>query len=344
MNTLISLLFIFISGYFSLCPMEKMLDDVDPLSSSTHSNGADVEFLSGRLYIQINELTYFNPVIKGRRRAVQKRTTISACFFGRISRHRVKLFLAKPSERLRCEAGISCPVFNGSTKFVLERDMNTMQIKSAKEYPLQVISKYCEQDFRWLKNKEQYVVTMLQQASGNNVLEGLNIEIKPYMPASNADGATLAPLKPSYVLWITGGRDWKMADEPQGPGTNLRWDDVKERLMPVNQNVSLGIPYEINTPEKPMYDGENFYEQLLWSDVSGFDQFLLNPVQSYCISAMGNRYYKDDYSESKTSITITMSMGPEDKLAPLQPVDDVDLTPLEPLGEEIPLTPLEPVK
>ena len=36
-------------------------------------------------------------------------------------------------------------------------------------------------------------------------------------------------------------------------------------------------------------------------------------------------------------------MGPVIELAPLENIDDFDLAPLEPLGEEIPLAPLDPV-
>ena len=79
------------------------------------------------------------------------------------------------------------------------------------------------------------------------------------------------------------------------------------------------------------------------SDVKGFDQFLLDSYRAYGISATGNRYYKDDYSETKVSVTVSISLSEEvSELPPLQPVDD--LPPLEPLGGEIQLAPLEPVK
>lgn len=308
------------------------------------TNTSNVEFLEGRIYIQINEITYHNPIKNGRRRVVQKQTKITSGFYGRISKSRVQLYRSKPIERLKCEPYTSCPVFNGSSKFVLQRDPNTMKITESKEYPLQVTTKYLEQDYRWVKNQEKFVVTESTQASGLNTLEGLNIEIKPYKPADNTSGATLVPLNSSYVIWITGGRDWSVADEPKQDGTNLKWDDFKEQLKPVNEPVSIGIPYEINSPEKPMYDEDNIYQQLLWYDVKGFDEFLLNPNISYSINTIGNRYYKDEYSETKVSITVTISMGPVVELTPLQPVDDIDLTPLEPLNEEIQLAPLEPIK
>lgn len=312
-------------------------------SQSQKNNTPDVEFLEGRIYIQINEISYYNPIKNGRRRVEQKQTSITSGFYGRISTHRVQLYQSKPTERLKCESYTSCPVFNGSSKFVLQRDPNTLKITESKEYPLQVSTKYLAQDFKWVKDQEKFVVTASTQASGINTLEGLNIEIKPFNPADNAEGVTLAPLVPSYVLWITGGRDWTLADEPKQDGTNLLWDDFKEQLMPVDEPLSLGIPYEINTPEIPERDGENVYQQLLWKDVKGFDAFLLNPYKAYSMSTMGSRYYKDDYSETKVSITVTISLGPVIELAPLENIDDFDLAPLEPLGEEIPLAPLDPV-
>jgi hypothetical protein len=306
--------------------------------------GSANEFLSGRILIEIKETSYYNPVKNGRRRVVQKETIISSGFYGKISKSRVKIYQAKPSERLKCEAYTNCPVFNGSSKFILNRDSNTMKIIESKEFPLQVTTKYLEQDFRWVKNQEKYVVIASQSASGINDLEGINIEIKPYKPANNSEGATLAPLKPSYVLWITGGRDWKLTDEPLKNGTNLRWDDFKEQLKPVNESISIGIPYEINSPEKPQENGENRYQQLLWHDVKGFDEFLLNPIMDYGITASGNRYYKDEYSETKVNVTVSLSLGVAIQLPKLKPTDEIDVTPLEPLEEEINLTPLKPIK
>lgn len=252
--------------------------------------------------------------------------------------------MAKPAERMKCEAYTHCPVFDGGSKYVLERDMNTMKITKSHESPLLVTSKYMEQDFRWLKDKEQYVITASSQVAGLNSLEGINLEIKPFKPANNTNGPTLVPLQPAYVLWVTGGRDWKLSGEPENNGTNLRWDDAKEKLVALQSSLSLGIPYEINSPEQPREDGENRYEQLLLSDVKGFDNFLLNPTVHYGISASGARYYKDDYSETKITVTVTISLGPDIELTPLKPEGDPELTPLEPLGDEILLTPLEPVK
>ncbi|MFV0376807.1 MAG: hypothetical protein ACK5JD_05825 [Mangrovibacterium sp.] len=325
-------------------PMEKMLKDVAGTQKAQQLKSPNVEFLSGRIFITINEVTYHLPIKKGMRRCEQKKTSISGNFYGRISNGRVKTYTVKPGERSNCEADMHCPVFDGSSKYVLERDLNTMKVTKSKEYPLMVSSQYMEQDFRWLKEKEQYVVTASTSTAGTNTLEGLNIEIKPYKPAQNTQGATLAPLQPPYVLWITGGRDWKLAGEPEAPGKNLRWDDAKEKLLPQQGVLSLGIPYEINSPERPREDGKNRYEQLLLNDVKGFDDFLLNPMREYGISATATRYYNDDYSEKKISITLTMSLGPDIELAPLKPIDDPELAPLEPLGDEIELAPLEPVK
>ena len=324
--------------------MEKMLKDVVESQKAQNIKSSDVEFLSGRIVIEMKEITYHNPVKNGRRRCEQKETAISTNFYGRISKSRVKMYMAKPGERMKCDAGTHCPVFDGSSKYVLERDMNTIKITKSKEYPLMVISKYMEQDFRWLKNKEQYVVTASTAVSGINTLEGLNIEIKPYMPAANREGATLSPLKPSYVLWITGGRDWKLAGEPETYGKNLRWDDSKEKLIPQPGALSLAIPYEINSPERPDEDGENKYQQLILNDAKGFDSFLLNPVISYGILANGERYYKDDYSETKVTVSVTISLGQDIELKPLDPIQEPELAPLEPITDEIPLAPLEPIK
>ncbi len=329
---------------FAQSSMEKMINGVAQEQKVQHIKSSNTEFLSGRITINISEITYHNPDKKGKRRCEQKNTSIATSFYGRVSQHRIKLYMNSPKRRMECESETHCPVFDGSSKYVLKRDPNTMKITEIKEYPLQVTTKYIEQDWKWMKEKEQYVVCASQQTSGANTLEGLNIEIKPYKPATNSDGATLIPLIPTYVLWITGGRDWKQAEEPKKNGINLRWDDIKEKLMPVNEAVSLGIPYEINIPSIPERDGENYYGQLLLNDVKGFDEFLLNPLKAYSITAMATRYRKNDYYESRTTITVRISLGADVELPPLKPVDDIDLTPLEPLGEEIPLTPTESVK
>ncbi len=183
--------------------MEEMLKGIAATQKSQKSKSSSVEFLSGRINITIREVKYHNPARKGRRRCEQKKTCITANFYGRISKSRVKMYTVKPAERLKCEAYTHCPVFDGSSKYVLERDMNTMKITNIKEYPLSVSSQYMEQDFRWLKNKEQYVVCASSSVAGNNTLEGLTIEIKPYKPADNSTGATIATLTSAYVLWIT---------------------------------------------------------------------------------------------------------------------------------------------
>lgn len=324
---------------FGQSPTEKMLNDVAAAQKAKSIKSSGTEFIDGRIILNITEIRYYYPIKKGRRRCEQTKTTISTSFYGRIMQGRIKLYMARPAERLKCEAGTHCPVFEGSSKYVLKRDPATMKITETKEYPLQISTESMEQDFKWVKEKEQYVVTAKSSASGTNDLEGLTIEIKPYKPASNNNEVVLAPLVPQYVIWLTGGRTLsRLTENPAGNGNALRWDDAREKLVPDNAPPSIGIPYDLNSPERAEREGENIYTQLLITDVKAFDNYLLNPKGSFSISATAQRYTNSDYMESKKTIAATISFSPDISLAPLEPVnDDPVLTPLKPVTDELPL-------
>ncbi|MPM74851.1 hypothetical protein SDC9_121840 [bioreactor metagenome] len=230
------------------------------------------------------------------------------------------MYMIKPSERLTCD---NCPVFEGRSKFALKRDPATMKIIESKDYPLQVAVQSINQDWKQVGKEEQYVVTAKSSANGSNEIEAINIKIKPYQPEEEGDDEQLASLVqqvPPYAIYITGGRWLKNSDRPETSGENLGWDDLAGQLMPLDEPVGLGIPFQIT--DNPV----------LLQDIKGFDAFLLNPWHVYSFSGMATpSYYKDsDYEMTTTvSVNINLSADTGEALVPLEPDDD-RLAPLVP--------------
>ena len=313
------LIFLFTNGIAfgqtkKLKEIEKILKAEQAIKSSSN------EFLTGRITITINRITYHNPPKNGKRRCEQEQTVITSGFYGRSNQYRVKMYMTKPSERLTCD---NCPVFEGSSKFELKRDPATMKIIESKDYPLQVAVQRIKQDWVLVGKEKQYVVTAKSSANGCNEIEAINIKIKPYQPEEEGDDEQLASLVqqvPPYAIYITGGRWLKNSDRPETSGENLGWDDLAGQLISLDEPVGLGIPFQIT--DNPV----------LLQDIKGFDAFLLNPWHVYSFSGMATpSYYKDsDYEMTTTvSVNINLSADTGEVLAPLEPDDD-RLAPLVP--------------
>jgi len=106
------------------------------------------KFLTGKISINMNVIRCFYPEKGGKRRSEQTRTSISTSFYGRIFESRIKLCTTNPKEYSGCEPENHCPVFDGSTNYVISRDPSTLKITESKEYPLKVYSDYLAQDFK----------------------------------------------------------------------------------------------------------------------------------------------------------------------------------------------------
>ncbi|HMU07112.1 MAG TPA: hypothetical protein PKC37_04330 [Kaistella sp.] len=348
MKTLSTFLFVIFAMIFSAqTPMEKMLKSIAKESQAQKNiKNTPTEFLPGFVTITMEETKYYYPAKKGIRRGLQTRLAVSTGIYGRVSQGKVKMLMSKQDNRLLCKAEDHCPVYNGGSKFVISRNENAT-IKESKDYTLQVSRSTLEQDFRWIKDKEKYVVVSKSKVAGENKIEGITLEIKPFMPANFNGNQALPSLNPPYVLWLEGGRDMtNLLEEPYEEGENFIWNDAKEKLVPADPKLSLQIPYDFNTPERPERDGDTYYQQMLITDVKGLDNFLLNPKGSWSSSFSVVRYYKDDMAETKIRMNVTVSLFGNPELVPLEPIPLPELPSLEPLkdDEEIQLTPLEPMK
>ncbi len=339
MKRVFLLLFLYFAAKanFAQSPMEKMLKSIANESRTQKTiKSTPTDFLPGYLMISVEETKYYFPAKKGLRRCVQTRLALTTGIYGRVSQGKVKMLMSNNDNRLLCRPEDHCPVFNGSSKFVISRNENGT-IKESRDFTLRVSRSSLEQDFRWVKDKEKYVVVSKSNVSGINDWEGINVEIKPFMPASSDGNTAMPSLKPPYVLWIEGGRTMNnLLEEPYGSGENMVWNDTKEKLVPIDSKLSLQIPYEFNSPERPERDGENYYQQILIQNVGELDNFLLNPSGSWSNSFSVTRYYKDDMAETKIKINGTFTLFGQPELVPLEPdtYPELQLTPLEPLKDE----------
>jgi hypothetical protein len=212
-----------------------------------------------------------------------------------------------PKRRSECDAGDHCPILSGSSNDI-ERDPNdvTKRVKDER-YPLYVGRDYTEMGYRYVGNQEKYVQTIVSKAEGSNSVEALQLEIKAYIGVQGA----LPSLVPQYVIWLSGAIYLdKLSMHPEGNGSNMRWDDNLEKLVPTNDPNFIGIPYTISDADISLNENQ-VYEQLIIKDVKGLDAYLLNPVGSYTVTASGKRYSTDDNYESEGNISVTITFNPE---------------------------------
>lgn len=265
-----------------------------------------VRYLDAQIHITYEQTTYY-PGMQDTRDKIWQRTVISGKLRCEIMRNRIQLYRENPQERSQCELYTHCPVLSGASNHV-ERDPDDITKTTVNErFPLTVGRDYEAFGYRWIKNEEKFVKTVVSNASGTNYNEGLNLEIKPYNPPSG----TLVALSAQYVIWLTGGVYLDRAlEKPEGNGTEMRWDDFKEKLVPVGGPYIIEIPYSLAEADHQLAENE-IYDQLLISNGKALEDFLLNPVGGFSVSAVGKRYLRDEGMEYEGNITITINFNPE---------------------------------
>ncbi len=228
-----------------------------------------------------------------------------------IMRSRIIMYNDTPERRSECDAGDHCPILYGSSQDIVRDPNDVTKIVKDERYPLYVGRDYTEMGYRYVGNQEKYVRTIDSKAEGANTVEAIQLEIKAYVGAEGA----LPSLVPQYVIWLNGAMYLdKLRIHPEGNGSNMGWDDFKEKLVPTNNPNFIGIPYTISDADISLNENQ-VYDQLIIKDVKGLDDYLLKPVGSYTITASGNRTTKDESFESEGTIkvTITFNPAPEEK-------------------------------
>jgi hypothetical protein len=266
-----------------------------------------VEFLDGLISITIESSKYM-PDQKNQRENEITSTSISGKISVRIIRDRILNYIGNPNFRRDCDPLEHCPVVEGGSDFQARDPNDYSKIIFANRYPLIVSKKESKMGFRGIDGKEKYVTTFNSTASDTNAVEGLHLEIKTYV----AGEGQLAPLSPNYLIWLTGGKYLdKLRIHPMGKGGASQWDINKEKLVPIPDPVSVGIPYSIAQPEADM-SLYKIYDPLLIENYREFEEYLLNPIGTFSISAAGIRSENSENYNLNTSVSVTISFSPHE--------------------------------
>jgi len=248
---------------------------------------------------------------------------------------RLQQLIDYPKTRLDCSPDMHCGVVSGGSDLKARDPYDYSKILFNNRYPVYVRKIINEIDLKDIKGQSKLVTTYMSNLEDTTLLEGLTIEIKPYV----AGEGQLPPLSPHYVIWLTGGKYLEhLSKHSIGSGSAMRWDDNIPGLVPVQGELNVGIPYVISEPSGST-DIYQTYEPLLISNYKEFEKFLLNPAGTFTIEASGNRLIKDDNFMSKESISLTINLSPYIELAPLEPLGLPEIAPLDPVG----IAPLDPL-
>jgi hypothetical protein len=267
---------------------------------------APISNLDAQITINTTNTSY-SPSKQNQRQSSTQNYVITGKLKCSIMRERIIMYNDNPSKRSECDAGTHCPVLDGSSNNV-ERDPNdvTKNIKDER-FPLYVGVDYMEMSYRYVDGKEKYVKTLTSKAEGANPYEAIDLEIKPY----SAPFGVPASLSPQYVIWLNGGVYLdKLMEHPVGNGSGMHWDDFKQALVPSEGPFAIGIPYNISDADINLNENQ-IYDQLIITDVKGFDNYLLNPQGAYSVSASATRYSKDESFESEGTINVIITFNPQ---------------------------------
>lgn len=276
---------------------------------------APVRKIEAQITINTNSSTY-TPSKEEPRQSTTQNYVITGKLACEIMRNRIVMYADTPERRSECDAGEHCPILSGSSNDIVRDPNDVTKTVKDERYPLYVGRDYSEMGYRFVGNQEKYVQTIVSKAEGSNTIEAIQLEIKAY---SGAQGE-LPSLVPQYVIWLNGAVYLdKFTMHPEGNGSNMRWDDYQEKLVPTNDPNFIGIPYSISDADISLNENQ-VYEQLIIKDVKGLDDYLLKPTGSYTITASGNRYTRDESFESEGTIKVTITFNP----APVEKDPDWD--------------------
>ncbi len=266
------------------------------------------QYLDGEFTITITSTTYL-PEKKDHRDMTTSTTVIQGQVNGKIFRDRVDRYIKNPESRItECNPSTNCPVFTCTSDNSILR-ANYSKTPALKEYPLYVKKTSTSNGYKFVNinsnSQEKYVQTGRSTASGENSVDKLNLNIISYIAPSDQ----LGPLVPCYELQFDIGTPlYKLRERAFGEGEWLRWDDIKEKLVPVNEPKSIGVLAKVD-PSRKMED--EIYEPLLIKNYKELDEFLLDPAEKvFLIQASGKRYIKGDSHENESHINVVIKLAP----------------------------------
>jgi len=266
------------------------------------------QYIDGEFTITISSTDYY-PEKKDHRDMTTSTTVIQGQVNGKIFRDRVDRYIKNTESRItECNPSTNCPVFTCTSDNSVLR-ANYSSTPALKEYPLYVKKTSTSNGYKFVNinngGQEKYVQTVRLKASGENSVDKLNLYIIAFIAPSDQ----LAPLLPCYELRLDLGTPmYKLRERAFGEGEWLRWDDIKEKLVPVNEPLSIGVLAKVD-PSRKMED--EIYEPLLIKNYKEFDEFMLDPAEKvFLIQASGKRYLKSYYSENESKIDVVIKLAP----------------------------------
>lgn len=262
-------------------------------------------FLGGEITI-IKKATTYIPAKKDQRSSSTQNIVINSKLKFEIIRSRIQQYIENPAIRNDCGPATHCPVLKGSSNEIVRDPDDFSKLLKDTRHPLMVGIDYWDMGYKKVGNSEKYVRTTSKIAEGANVFESLTLEIKTYVPSAGQ----LGTLVPQYVIWLTGNKYLdKLREYPIGNGKEFTWDNYKESLVPVENPITIGIPYLFSDPGH-IPQPNSIYEQLLITNTKEFERYLLNPVGSFTIQASGRRYSLSDNLETEEEISVTILLNP----------------------------------
>jgi len=301
------------------------------------------EFLSGNIAVKILRDSY-HPDMKEYTSKESEETLIIGNITCQIFPFRLHQLINNPKSRLDCGTDMHCGVVSGGSDLKVKDPYDYSKILFHNRYPVYVRKITNKIELKDINGESKFVTTYMSNIEDTTLLEGLTLEIKPYV----AGEGQLPTLSPHYVIWLMGGKYLEhLSKHSIGSGSAMQWDYNISGLVPVQGELNVGIPYVISEPSRST-DIYQTYEPLLISNYKEFEKFLLNPAGTFTIEASGNRLIKDDNFMSKESISLTINLSPYIELAPLEPLGLPEIGPLDPVGiaplDPVGIAPLEPLK
>ena len=314
--------------------IQPVPESSNPIQSKTQNSAVDpAEFLSGNIAVKILRDSY-HPDIKEYTSKESEETLIIGNITCQVFPFRLQQLIDYPKSRLDCSPDMHCGVVSGGSDLKVKDPYDYSKILFHNRYPVYVRKIRNEIALKDIKGQSKFVTTYMSNLEDTTLLEGLTLEIKPYV----AGEGQLPTLSPHYVVWLMGGKYLEhLSKHSIGSGSAMRWDENFSKLVPVQGELNVGIPYIISEPAGST-DIYQTYEPLLISNYKEFEKFLLNPAGTFTIEASGTRLIKNDNFMSKENISLTINLSPYIELAPLEPLGLPEIGPLDPVG----IAPLDP--
>jgi hypothetical protein len=272
-------------------------------------NIIDNELLNATISIQYSYNLY-SPSVKEAFHAEKQDVTIKGDLLCNVMRFRLKGLVANNNRLANCSYSTHCPVVSGSSKLKVYDDEG--RVKEEVNNSLEVSKTVNTLDEKSGKLQTTYTYS----AAGTNEMDAINLEIKPY----DAPEGQVQPLKPNYVIWLTGGIGFDFSAprrKPMGNGTGKFWDENANSLVPAEGPFEIVVPSDINMADHAI-EANEVYEQLLITNYAEFENYLLNPMGNFTIKASGKRYkYSEGTSEYDGMVTVEIVFSPHAILNPI---------------------------